>query len=243
MSHLNKGYLIALIATFIWSATAIVIRYLTVRYNLPPLVLAFWRDFFLAVSMGGFFALFARQHFSLPTGSWGFVILYGFVLSIFNSLWTVSVRFNGAAVSTVLAYSSTAFTAILGRIFFKEQLDWVKVMAVTTSILGCVFVSGAHDPSAWHLNTVGIITGIFSGIGFGIYTIMGKSSTQRGINSWTALFYSFAIAAGFIFLYTQTPLSFMEGSEKPSLFWLGEAWLGWVLLFILAVGPTLGGYG
>ncbi|MCC6146677.1 MAG: DMT family transporter, partial [Anaerolineaceae bacterium] len=70
-----------------------------------------------------------------------------------------------------------------------------------------------------------------------------KSSTQRGINSWTALFYSFAIAAGFIFVYTQTPLSFMGDGGKPSLFWLDKAWLGWVLLFVLAIGPTLGGYG
>lgn len=243
MSRLSKGYLIALVGTFIWSTTAIFIRYLTVRYDMPPFVLAFWRDFLLALSMGVFFALFMRQRFALPAGSWKFMLYYGLVLSIFNSLWTISVRFNGAAVSTVLAYSSTAFTAILARLFFKERLDWVKILAVSASITGCVFVSGAHNPAAWHLNPLGIITGLLSGIGFGVYSLMGKASAQRGINSWTALFYSFGIASIFILIYTQMPLTFVETDGQPSLFWLRDAWFGWGLLFVLAIGPTLGGYG
>jgi len=243
MSRLSKGYLIALVATFIWSTTAIFIRYLTVRYDMPPFVLAFWRDFLLAVCMGIFFAVFSRQHLILPAGTWKFMLFYGLVLSVFNSLWTISVRFNGAAVSTVLAYSSTAFTAILGRLFFKERLDWVKILAVTASLTGCVLVSGAHDPASWHLNPLGITTGLLSGVGFGVYSLMGKSSARRGINSWTALFYSFGIASIFILIYTQLPLTFTDATSQPSVFWLRDAWLGWGLLLILAVGPTLGGYG
>lgn len=243
MTRFNKGALIALVGTFIWSTTAIFIRYLTVRFDLPPFVLAFWRDGLLAVSMGAFFAIFAPQRFKLPRGAIGFIIAYGFVLSILNGTWTISVRLNGAAVSTVLAYGSTAFTAIFGRILFKERLDWVKILAVVASIIGCVFVAGAHDPANWRFNLLGIITGLFSGVCFGAYSLMGKSSANRGINSWTALFYSFSIAAGFLFLYAQSPLSFTDTAGRPSLFWLGDAWLGWLLLFALAIGPTLGGYG
>ncbi len=205
-------------------------------------MLAFWRDGLLAVSMGLFFALFARQRFTLPAGTAGFIILYGFVLSVLNGTWTISVRLNGAAVSTGLAYGSTAFTALLQNPL-KERLDWVKTLAVTASIIGCVFVSGAHDPSNWQFNPTGIITGLISGAFFGIYSLMGKSSANRGINSWTALFYSFSIAAGFLFLYSQTPLTFSDAAGKPSLFWLGDAWLGWLLLLAIAIGPTLGGYG
>lgn len=243
MSRYNKGTLIALTATFIWSTTAIFIRYLTVRYDVPPFILAFWRDMLLAVSMGVFFALFSRRLFKLPSGHIGFIILYGLILAILNATWTVSIRYNGAAVSTVMAYSSTAFTAIFGRIFFKERLDWVKITAVIASIVGCIFVSGALDPQMWRMNPVGIVTGILSGVSFGVYSLMGKSSAQRGINSWTALFYTFSIAAFFLLLLTQTPLSVTDSGIKPSLFWLGNAWMGWFLLLILAIGPTLGGYG
>ncbi|MBE9507845.1 MAG: hypothetical protein IMY86_07320, partial [Chloroflexi bacterium] len=37
----TRGYLIALIGTAIWSSTGIFIGYLTTRFHMPPLVLAF----------------------------------------------------------------------------------------------------------------------------------------------------------------------------------------------------------
>ena len=70
-----------------------------------------------------------------------FMLVYGLILSLFNSLWTISVAMNGAAVSTVLAYSSAGFTAVLGWRLFGERLGPVKILAVTLSLLGCVFVS------------------------------------------------------------------------------------------------------
>ena len=43
-SHLTRGYTIALGAAAVLSTTAIFIRHLTQTYGLPALVLAFWRD-------------------------------------------------------------------------------------------------------------------------------------------------------------------------------------------------------
>ena len=40
----RRGYVIALVGTAIWSSTAVFIGYLTTRFHMPPLVLAFWRD-------------------------------------------------------------------------------------------------------------------------------------------------------------------------------------------------------
>ena len=97
------------------------------------------------------------------TGILRYLVLYGLVLAIFNSLWTLSVALNGAAVSTVLAYCSAGFTALLGWWLLKERLDWGKLLAVALSLGGCVLVSGALDPAAWRVNLLGIITGILSG--------------------------------------------------------------------------------
>ena len=51
----TKGYIIALVGTAIWSTTAIFIRHLTETNLLPALVLAFWRE--LIVSLTLFFVL------------------------------------------------------------------------------------------------------------------------------------------------------------------------------------------
>ena len=226
-----------------WSTTAIFIRYLTENYQLPAMVLAVWRDGFVALALGLVFLLFRRSLFLVDKKHIRFIIIYGFVLAIFNSLWTLSVALNGAAVSTVLAYSSAAYTAILGWRLFGESLSRTKLIAVSMGLLGCVFVSGAYNASAWQVNPFGIITGILSGMLFAGYSLMGKASANRGISSWSALFYTFSIATGFLLVYNL--VAGLSPALRPTtnLFWLGGAFAGWAVLFTLAVIPSIGGYG
>src|SRR5690606_13067151 len=100
-----SGYVLAFIATIFWSSTAIFIRHLT-EQELPPLVLAFWRDLLVALAMVAALAIVQPKLLRVPGRHMPFFVLYGFVLMAFNGTWTVSVDLNGAAVSTVLAYSS-----------------------------------------------------------------------------------------------------------------------------------------
>jgi drug/metabolite transporter (DMT)-like permease len=227
----------------VWSFTAILIRYLTDTYLLPPLVLAFWRDAFVFAALATVFLIFNRTNFRLAGRHLKFMVLYGFILSSFNALWTVSVGLNGAAVSTVLVYSSPAFTAILGWWFFSDRIGVVKIIAVLLSLIGCVFISGAYDSSAWQVNTIGIVTGLLSGLGFAGYSIMGKASAERSIHPWTAMLYSFGFAAIFLLLYNLFPVNLPVVDSFRNLFCLDGAWMGWAVLVLLAVGPTIGGYG
>ncbi|HEX7976238.1 MAG TPA: DMT family transporter [Anaerolineales bacterium] len=242
-SGLNRGYLIAIIGTLIWSTTAIFIRYLTETYRIPPLVLAFWRDSFAALALAGAFLAVTPTRLRVSRKHLGFLAGYGLVLAVFNSLWTVSVALNGAAVSTVLAYSSAAFTAVLGWWFFHERLYPAKVVAVLLSLAGSAFVSGAYLPAAWGVNTLGILTGLLSGIGLSGYSLMGRASAQRSIDPWTALLYTFSFAAVFILAFNFIPTWPLGLNPAPNLAWLGNAWMGWLVLVLLAVGPTIGGYG
>ena len=243
LTHTSQGYIICLVGTLIWAFTAIFIRYLTENYQLPALVLAFWRDLFVFLTLGLVYLLFNRSRLKLQGSHWGFLFIYGFVLSIFNSLWTVSVALNGAAVSTVLAYSSAAFTAVLAWQIFKEKLGPLKILAVVLSLIGCVFVSGAYSVQEWSLNALGIITGLLSGIAFASYSLMGKAASQRGINPWTTLFYTFGFAAIFLFAYDQILGRLGLFGQSANLMWLGNEPVGWLVLIALAVGPTIGGYG
>lgn len=242
-SRLTRGYLICLVGTTIWSTTAIFIRYLTDAYQMPPLVLAFWRDLILSLALLAFFLSRNPLRLRLEQRHWRFMVAYGLVLSLFNSLWTISVALNGAAVSTVLAYSSAAFTAVLGWRLFHETLNPLKILAVALSLIGCVFVSGALDVAAWRLNPVGIVTGLSSGLAFAAYSLMGKAASKRSIYPWTTLFYTFTIAALFLFFYNQIAIVLPEGVASRDLMWLGSELIGWGLLAALAVGPTIGGYG
>jgi drug/metabolite transporter, DME family len=243
-SQASRGFVIALIATVLWSTTGPFISYLSKTYSLPSLVLAFWRDLFVSFGMLIGLLLFSRARFFLDRIHWKFIILYGLTLAVFNSLWTFSVQYNGAAVATVLAFSSPAMTAVLSYIVFKETFSKVKIISIALSFIGTILVSGAADPSAWKLNPAGIIFGLLTGLLFAIYNLQGKVATDKQIDSWTALLYSFASATVFLFIFNiGNDLFIIRQPVLTDLFWLGNSFSGWGILFFLGVAPTLGGFG
>ena len=239
-----RGYAIAFVSTTVWSTTAIFIGYLIEQFDMPPLTLAFWRDLFVAGGLLAALAVVARPLLRLKRQDLLFFVLYGLVLALFNAVWTVSVRLNGAAVATVLVYSSPAFTALIGWCLWGERPGLAQMGAILLSIIGCALISGAYDPAAWRLGPTNILLGLLGGVLFAVYSLFGKVATKRQVNPWTATLYSFAFAAGFLLL-VQHPVSLLWLNHPPTAASYGvrDALLGWGLLVLLAVGPTVGGYG
>ncbi len=242
-SSYSRGYVIALTATVLWSFTGILISYLSKTYALPSLVLAFWRDLFLSIFLALVFALFSRARFHLDRSHWTFLALYGFTLAVFNSLWTFSVQYNGAAVATVLAFSSPAMTAILSKLIFKEKFNRVKILSIVLSLIGTFLVSGAHDLANWRVNPLGITFGLLTGLFFAFYNLEGKRASDQSIDSWTALLYSFAIATFFLLLFNLAVDGFSAKPLLSDMMWLGDSFSAWGALVFLAIAPTLGGFG
>ena len=242
---LTRGYTIAFISAIFLSTTAIFIRHLTQAYQVPALVLAFWRAFFVVLTLIPALGILRPGLLRVPRQNLPYLLAYGAVLAVFNSLWTLSVALNGAAVATVLAYSSAAFTALLGWWLLKERLDWVKAVAVVFSLTGCVLVSGAADPSAWSGNLGGILTGILTGLGYAAYSLMGRSASQRGLNPWSTLLYTFGFGMFFLLAFNLLPGGIIPGAAATpaEILWLGDSWFGWGWLILLAAGPTVAGFG
>jgi drug/metabolite transporter (DMT)-like permease len=244
-SHTSRGYLIGFTAAVILSTTAILISHLSTQYKLPALVLAFWRDGIVAVTLLLILGIVRPKNLRVQKRDLLYFLIYGLVLAIFNSLWTNSVVLNGAAVSTVLVYSSAAFTALLGWWVLKESLGWIKLLAVVMSLGGCVLVAGVYDPSVWQSNLPTIFIGIISGLAYAVYSLMGRTAANRGLNAWVTIMYTFAFAACFLLLFNLAFSGRMPGTDaKPAdMFWLRDSWSGWGVLFLLAAGPTVAGFG
>ncbi len=242
-SPLTRGYLIVLTGTALWSTTAILIRHLNDAFAMSPMAVAFWRDFWVALLLWGFFAAFNPAVLHLPRQDYRFLLWSGLLLAVFNSLWTISVKVNGAAVSTVLIYSSAAFTALYERWFQKMPLGLSKGTAILLSLLGSVLAAEAYTAAAWKLNPWGLALGLLSAIAFTVYSLVGKQAAIRRINSWTALVYSFSAAAVFLLVFNLLADRFSLAATLTRLTVLGTSWQGWGWMILLAGVPTIGGYG
>jgi drug/metabolite transporter (DMT)-like permease len=239
----SKGYLIGLSATLCLSFTGILISYLNRAYSLPSLVLAFWRDCFVALGLAVTFALFSRLRFRLEPGHRAFFVLYGLSLALFNAAWTFSVQFNGAAVATVLAFSSPAMTAVLAHYLLGEQINANKRVSILLSLVGTLLVSGAANAAAWKGNAAGIAFGLLTGLFFACYNMLGKTSANRSIDAWTTMLYGFSSAIVFLFIFNLALNASSGRALLGDFLWLGRDASGWAILFVLGIGPTIGGFG
>jgi drug/metabolite transporter (DMT)-like permease len=241
----SPGYILTLISALLLSTTAVFIRYLTENYQIPALILAFWRDFFVVFTLVPVILLVKPKLIRIERKHLGYLACYGLVLTGFNFFWTVSVAVNGAAIATVLVYCSTAFTALLGRWLLNEGLSRAKILTVVMTLAGCVLISGVLDMTVWQGSLASILIGVGSGLFYAFYSLMGRSASQRGLNPWTTLIYTFGFATVFLFLLNLLPEGLLPGSAAglSDFLWLGDSVKGWVILFLLAAGPTVLGFG
>ncbi len=242
MSRVSRGYVIAMVGVAFWSSSAILISYLVGHYYITPLQLAFWRDTLVCVGVGAGLFTAGRSAFCLPRRHLRFLMAYGLVLSLFNSIWTLAVKLVGAAAATVLVYSSAGFTVLLSRWLYGERLGLPRLLAVVASLSGCILVSGAYDLRAWQSNPLGIIVGLLSGLLFAVYSVLGRENERRQLDSWSSMLVTFGLAAGLLMLYNRIAILEEMGIAAARI--LPELPpQGWLMLATLAFIPTLLGYG
>ncbi|THB74333.1 MAG: DMT family transporter [Desulfobulbaceae bacterium] len=245
LSTKSKGVSSALLSATILATTGILIRYLIQEHQLEPMVLAFWRNLFLVTVLLIILECFYPRLVEISWGDFKRFVPYGVVLALFNYLWTNSVALNGAAVATFLVYSSVPFTALLAKLLLGEYLSTIKLFSVGAALIGCLFVSCGADFSGVPFNLNGLLLGLGSGLCFAMYSTLGKDEGTRGTNPWTLLLYTFGIAAVLLFGAQFISLLCRSGiqSVADSFFSLGFSASGWGVLLLLAVGPTLLGFG
>ncbi|MBQ7533127.1 MAG: EamA family transporter, partial [Bacteroidales bacterium] len=101
------------------------------------------------------------------------------------------------STAAILLYTSPIWIMLMSLLFFHEKLTGRKVIALILAFGGCVLVSGI---SGGGLTLVGLLVGLGSGIGYGLYSILGTIALRR-YSPYTVTTWTFIVAAiGSIFI-------------------------------------------
>ncbi|MGA2819734.1 MAG: EamA family transporter [Anaerolineales bacterium] len=197
----SKGVAIALVGTFCWSTTSIIMRTLLSNTAIAPLTLAVWRDVVVALALGAVLSLAGPTVLRIRVTDVPFLLLHGGVaLAAMNGLWTFSVAMNGAALATVLVYVAPAINVLIGWLFLHEGISGWKVCAVALGITGVALIATLGRGPTVGLGGKGILVGVGTGAAFALFGLTGKIAAKRFANTWTATFYGFVFAAAALFL-------------------------------------------
>ena len=95
------------------------------------------------------------------------------------------------STAAILLYTSPVWIMLMSVLFFREKLNRKKLLALVLAFSGCVLVSGiSGEGITWQ----GLLIGLGSGIGYGLYSILGTVALRR-YSPFTVTAYTFLFAA------------------------------------------------
>lgn len=93
--------------------------------------------------------------------------------------------------AAILLYTSPIWVMLMSMLFFKEKLNGAKLCSLALAFAGCALVSGI---SGGGISPLGLVIGLGSGIGYGLYSILGTLALKK-YSSYVVTGYTFIIAA------------------------------------------------
>ena len=231
----KKGYLgdiLIIIAGLFWGSMGIFVRHLN-DLGFSSIQVACLR----LTTAGILFALILlikdRKGFKIALRDIPLFLALGLVsILFFTCCYFTAISLMTMSTAAILLYTSPIWVMVLAIIFLKEKFTIQKLIALILAFAGCVLVSGFGGK----VTVVGILVGLGSGLGYGLYSIFGTFALKK-YSPYTVTCYTFLIAGlGSIFVADPVDLVSKISSieNKPALF-------GFVLLtaVVTAVIPFL----
>jgi len=109
----------------------------------------------------------------------------------FKSCYFGAINCMNMSVAAILLYTSPIWVMLLSAIIFRHRITAKKLVALALAFAGCVLVSGVGGGGA--ISAKGLVLGLCSGFGYGLYSIFGTVALRR-YSTFTVTMYTFIIA-------------------------------------------------
>ena len=159
-----------------------------------------------------------------------FLVPLGLVgIGAFYLLYFYTVRESTVGTAAILLYSAPAFVVVLAWLFLREPLNAAKVSGLMLTIAGISLVIGAHDPANLEVSPKILITGLLSGLAYGLYAVLGRPVAGR-LGPPVILSYALAFGSALLVVAALPTLDTLTGLPATSYL---------ILLMLSVVHTTL----
>ena len=233
----NAGPLLIILAGCFWGSMGIFVRKLS-EYGLSPIQIVTVRITVAALAFALLLLVKDRSGFRIALRDLPLFLGLGLgSILFFTVCYFSAITMMPLSTAAILLYTSPIWIMLMSVLFFREKLNRNKLIALVLAFAGCVFVSGI---SGGGLTVTGLLLGLGSGIGYGLYSILGTIALRK-YSPYTVTTYTFLIAAaGSWFVCSPADLISRFAAGNPMEIALFSCLTGLVTAVIPFLAYTLG---
>ena len=189
-SKRNIGPALIILAGCFWGSMGIFVRRLS-TFGFSPIQIVCLRITVAALAFS-LLLIKDRSGFRIALRDLPLFLGLGFGSILFFTICYFSaITIMPLSMAAILLYTSPIWIMLMSVLFFREKLNRIKLVALALAFAGCVLVSGISGEG---LTLTGLLLGLGSGIGYGLYSILGTIALRK-YSPYTVTTYTFLFAA------------------------------------------------
>ncbi len=195
----NIGPLLIILAGCFWGSMGIFVRRLS-TFGFSPIQIVALRITVAALVFSLVLLIKDRSGFRIAWRDLPLFLGLGFgSILFFTVCYFSAITVMPLSTAAILLYTSPIWIMLMSMLFFREKLNRIKLIALALAFAGCVLVSGISGDG---LTLTGLLLGLGSGIGYGLYSILGTIALRK-YSPYTVTTYTFLFAAAGSWLVCQ----------------------------------------
>ena len=182
----SLGPLLIILAGIFWGSMGLFVRALS-AYGFSPIQIVSLRLSVAALVFSGILLIKEPSGFHIRLRDLPVFLGLGLVSVLFFTVcYFTAIEMMPLSTAAILLYTSPIWVMLMSALFFREKLTRLKLLALALAFGGCVLVSGFTGGG---ISGFGLLTGLCSGLGYGLYSIFGSVALRRhspfAVTAWT----------------------------------------------------------
>lgn len=187
----NYGPALIILAGCFWGSMGIFVRRLS-AFGFSPIQIVSLRITVAALAFCLLLLFKDRSGFRIRLKDIPLFLGLGFgSILFFTVCYFSAITIMPLSTAAILLYTSPIWIMLMSVLFFREKLNRTKLLALALAFAGCVLVSGISGEG---MTLKGLLLGLGSGIGYGLYSILGTVALRK-YSPYTVTAYTFVFAA------------------------------------------------